>query len=987
MAPRRTPRRSSRLNPLNIRPARSARSLPRSATKFKNGPPLKGWQKIKLLNPFRKRTEPFKWSWKKFFIWSGAVAAVLLVIIAALFAFYVRDLPNPRQLTEQPAVESTKILDRNGKQLYNFFGEENRTLVTSDQISPLVKEATVSLEDANFYNHPGIDLKGLARAVICRLPICSGRVGGGGSTITQQYVRNASLVGKEKTTNRKLKEIILAIEVEQIYSKEEILTGYLNEIPYGANAYGIEAASQTYFKKSAKDLTLSEAATLAAIPQQPTFYSPYGNNLDALFARKDFVLDRMVKAGYITSDQAEAAKKDVPNADTPTFAARTDLVAPHFVFYVRQQLINFLDEDPKTAEVKLDQAGFTVTTSLDLETQQLAEGILADMGPNVVSKYQASNASITAVDPNTGEVLAMVGSIDYNNSKSGNTNFATADLQPGSSFKPFVYATAFDKDHKMFPASTLYDVPTDFGNYKPNNYSNNFSGAISVRNALDRSLNIPAVKTLKLAGIKESIDTAHRLGISTLNEDPNTYGLSLVLGSGEVKPVDMASAYGSFATGGMHHPLRPILKIERDGQVIKDYTTVEPTKAIEPEVAYEIANILSDNNARAPVFGLKNNLTLPDRPVAAKSGTTQSNRDGWTVGFTPQIAVAVWVGNNEPNKTMVKGADGSIVAAPIWNRFMREYLKGKPVAEFTRPDTIKDFTVDRLSGKIPTDQSPPDQRISDIFAPWQIPTTFDDVHTKVNIDSVTGKLATDLTPPEDIIVQYFCHIHSEQPDNPNWEGPVQAWAAANGCSGSPPTDKDDVHTNDNKPTISITSPAKGASVTGTFSITTSPGGPRTITSVEFFVNNVSVGTATSSPWSWSYDANSLPDGTSTIEATVKNDLGLTASDQITVTKGGSVAPGPVTHVITTDGSVATQKPIRVSWQNPSDVGITEVTIIRQTGPGNPVQYHKATSTGIQDVYDIPITGLGVGNYTFSIFVKNSAGQSGPPVTFTGHVGP
>jgi penicillin-binding protein 1C len=987
MAVQKKPRRPSRVNPLNLRSTPVARTLPKSANRL-SGIKTKGPKLVwyKRLNPFKKRTEPFKWSWKKFFIWSGAIAAVLLVIIAALFAFYVRDLPNPRQLSERPVVESTKILDRNGKQLYNFFGEENRTQIKSDQISVFTKQATVALEDANFYTHPGIDIKGIARAVICRLPICGGRVSGGGSTITQQYVRNAALVSKAQTANRKLKEIILAVEVEQIYSKDEILTGYLNEIPYGANAYGIEAAAQTYFKKSAKDLTLSEAATLAAIPQQPTYYSPYGNNLDNLFTRKDFVLDRMVKSGFINADQAAAAKKANPSKEDPTFAPRTDLVAPHFVFFVRQQLINFLGEDPKTAEVKLDQAGFTVTTSLDMDTQSLAEGILKDMGPNVVSKYQASNAAITAVDPNNGEVLAMVGSIDYNNSKSGNTNFATANLQPGSSFKPFVYATQFDKDHKSFPAAITYDLPTDFGNYKPSNYNGQFSGPITNRNALDRSLNIPAVKNLYLAGIKNSIDTAHRMGITTLNADPGTYGLSLVLGAGEVRPVDMANAYGTFANGGTAHPLRPILKIERGGQIIKDYTTDTSTKALEPEVAYEMDNILSDNSARAPVFGTKNNLTLPDRPVSAKSGTTQSNRDGWTVGFTPQISVAVWVGNNEANKTMVKGADGSIVAAPIWNRFMREYLSGKPVVNFTRPDTITDFTVDRLSGKIPTDQSPPDQRITDIFAPWQIPTTFDDVHIKVNIDSASGKLATDLTPAENVVVQYFCKIHSEVPDNPNWESPVQGWASTNGCTSSPPTTSDDVHAASNKPTIMIVSPTNGASASGPFTIVANVGGPRPITSVQFFVNNVAVGTVTSSPWDFPYDAASLPDGSSTIEATAKNDLGLTATSQITLNKGAPAAPGPVTSVAAINGRFSTQVPIHVSWQNPA-TPITEVYITRQSGPGSPVIYHKTTTAGNQDFYDIPVTGLPIGPYTFTIYVKNSSGQTSSPVTFTSRVDP
>jgi membrane peptidoglycan carboxypeptidase len=456
------------------------------------------------------------------------------------------------------------------------------------------------------------------------------------------------------------------------------------------------------------------------------------------------------------------------------------------VFFVRQQLIDFIGGDPTDAEKKLDQEGYVVKTSLDLEAQGLAESVMQDMGPSTVKKYGASNAALTAVDPKTGEVLAMVGSIDYEDSKSGNTNYANALLQPGSSFKPFVYATTFDKVHKKSPASIFFDLQTDFGNYVPQNYDGRFRGPVTIRNSLAQSLNIPAVKALENTGIKDAIGTATRLGISSLT-NTDAYGLSLVLGAGEVRPVEMANAYAGFANGGKHNNLRPILTIEKDGKMVKDFRTDEPTQALEPEVAYQITSILSDNNARTPVFGARNNLTLSDRPVAAKSGTTNSNRDAWTVGFTPQISVAVWVGNNEANKTMVKGADGSIVAAPIWKRYMQEYLKGKPIEQFTRPEGLKDVTIDMLSGKLPTDQSPSDQRITDMFAEWQIPTDFDDVHTKVKIDRVTGKLATDITPPEDIEELVYFYVHSEHPDNPNWEGPVQAWAAANGGNSRPPT--------------------------------------------------------------------------------------------------------------------------------------------------------------------------------------------------------
>lgn len=920
-------KRTNRLkNPLNLKHTSSSRRsrLPKSShvvsTRLpKPAKPLTFWQKI---NPLRKRR--FNFTWRKFLIGLGIAFAVFILMVTGVFAYYVRDLPNPRKVQERPIAQSTKILDRNGKNLYNIHGEENRTIVKGDQISDYLKKATVAMEDASFYEHHGFAVKGLTRAVVCR--VTHNCVAGGGSTITQQYVKN-SVLTDEYSLNRKLKELILAIEIEQTYSKEEILVGYLNEIPYGSNAYGVEMAAQTFFGKPAKDLNLSESAVLAALINRPTYLSPYGNHLDELFARKNLVLERMVRVGYITQEEADKAKSEAPSLDSPNFKNQQDLLAPHFVFYVRERLIEILGGDPREAEQELDQAGFVVTTSIDLPTQQMAEKILAEMGPEAVKKYHATNAALSAVDPKTGEILAMVGSIDYENSRSGNTNFANALLQPGSSFKPIVYATAFGPNYRYSPASITYDLQTDFGKYKPNNYDGKFRGPITNRQALAGSLNIPAVKNLYLAGIKESIDTAKAMGITTLNRPINEYGLSLVLGSGEVRPVEMASAYATFANGGMHNPLRPILKIEKDGQIFKDYTKTEAAKAIEPEVAYQISSILSDNNARSYIFGTKNNLVLADRPVAAKSGTTENNRDAWTIGYTPSIATAVWVGNNEPNKTMTKGADGSYVAAPIWNRFMREYLKDKPVDQFPRPGTIKELAVDRLSGKLPSDQSPQDQLITDIFAPWQIPKDKDDVHVKVKIDKVSGKLATDLTPPDQVEERLYFNIHSEVPDNPNWENPVQEWAKANGGGIVPPTEKDDVHTEEGRPTLSFISPVNGSSVSGRFKIEVSPGGIHPISSAEFFLNNVSIGTRSEAPWSVEYNSDSLPPGSQIIQVTVTNSIGMVKSDQISVTTAKDTSPpGNVISPSATDGSKLFSRPIRLSWINPSNSDLVSVNI-------------------------------------------------------------
>lgn len=929
MKPRR--RRSSRFgNPLGL--SKTPVKLPKSRVSTTKIPasnlPTFNRRRRDLFrfNPFRK---PF--SWKRVGIWAAATVGVFFLMVTSVFAYYVRELPNPHKIETRAVAQSTKILDRNRKELFNIHGEENRTLVNGDQISEYSKKATIAIEDANFYDHHGFSVRGVARAVWCR--VRRNCVAGGGSTITQQYIKNALLKDPSQTLDRKLKELILSIEIEQIYSKDEILTGYLNEIPYGGNAYGIEAAAQTYFNKHAKDLTLSEAATLAAIPQAPTYYSPYGNHLDRLFVRKNYILDRMVKVGSITKAQAEEAKTATPNLESPVFA-QPNLKAPHFVFYVREKLIDLIDSDPQTAEQKLDRGGYTVTTSLDLETQEMAQAIVADMGPNLIKKYHASNAALVAVDPKSGEVIAMVGSISYTDSKSGNTNFANALLQPGSSFKPFVYASTFGPEIKRHPGSITYDLQTDFGNYTPHNYDFKFRGPITNRNALAQSLNIPAVKNLYIAGIGNSIDTAKKLGITTLTKNPNDYGLSLVLGSGEVRPVEMASAYGTFANGGMHQELRPIMKIEQNGKVIKDFTKNTATKAIEPEVAWQVSSILSDNGARTPVFGSRNSLTLPDRPVAAKTGTTNNNRDAWTVGYTPQISVAVWVGNNEAKQTMTSGADGSYVAAPIWNRFMREYLKGKPVEEFKRPESMKEVAIDMLSGKLPGDQSPPDQRVTEWMAPWQIPTEPDDVHVKVKIDKSTGKLATDLTPADQIEERYYFSVHSEEPNLPNWEEPVQAWAREHGAGQAPPSEKDDLHTATNQPTLTFNSPSDNGTVSGSFLISVQAGGNYPITKVEFNINGTSVGSRTEAPWNITYTSDNLPAGTSVIQAKATNSLGLTSTAQISVGKGATVdttPPGPVSSLQKTDGSRC--KPIRLTWINPSNSDLTHVVIYSSNSPG------------------------------------------------------
>jgi membrane peptidoglycan carboxypeptidase len=937
----------------------AANPLPVGNKKVKNKGPILGPRRWYW--PFHRR---IRITWKGIGLVFLGMLAVISVGIAALFFTFSKDLPNPRELAVREQEQSTKIVDRNGTLIYSFYGDKNRTLLKPEEVGDNLKNAVLATEDANFFNHPGFDVRGLGRAVFCRLYPNCGRVAGGGSTITQQYVKN-TLVGDDQSIRRKLQELILALEIEQVYSKEEILTGYMNEIPMGGSIYGMNEAARTYFGKSTKELTIREAAVLASMIQQPTVFSPYGSNTARLFNRTDYVIGRMQSLGMITEEQEKEALAAGPSTENPTFAKRNDLTAPHFVFYVRQKLIEFIGGDPQIAERTLDKAGYTVMTSLDLPTQQLGEGIMKELGTKAVAQWDASNAALTAVDPKSGEILAMVGSIDYADSKSGNTNFSNALLQPGSSIKPVVYATAFDKENKKSPASITYDLETDFGQYKPKNYDGKFRGPVTNRSALAQSLNIPAVKNLGVTGISNSVKTAERLGITTYTGDPNVYGLSLALGSGEVRQTELVNAYAAFGNEGKHFALRPILSITKGNQMVRDFRTDQPTQAVEPEIAYQISSILSDNAARAPIFGTRSALTLADRPVAAKSGSTNDNRDAWVVGYTPQIAVGVWVGNNEANKTMRRGADGSVVAGPMWQRFMREWLTGRAVENFVRPATIKDFTVDRLSGKIPTDQSPENERITDIFAPWQIPTATDDVHVKVRVDKVTGKLVSDLTPAENIEDRIYIKVQSEQPNNPAWEGPVQAWAAANGWSGTPPTEKDDVYTEGNRPTLSIVSPTPNMAVGSTLTIEANPGGTRPITKVEFFVDNVSVGTRTEAPWKIDYGATALSSGSHVVEVRATNNLGLTRNESVTVIKGTATI-GPIGPATSISAQLFGVRSVRLFWTNPSDADVSVANIYQSSGAGvlGPLVRSIPVSSGIRSSVDL--LNLSSGTYWLTI---------------------
>lgn len=691
--------------------------------------------------------------WKRAFLVVAALGIIGFVFLGALLAYYSFNLPDPRFLMERDPVESTKIYDRNGKLLYEVHGEVKRTLVELDQIPQFVKDATIAIEDKDFYSHGGVDFTGIIRSVFVNLR--SGSLSQGGSTITQQFVRNAVLT-REKTFTRKIKEIAMSLQLERKYSKDEILKLYLNEIPYGSNAYGIYAASQTFFAKEPKDLTLTEAAYLAAMPQAPTFYSPYGLHRKDLDDRADTVLQLMFDQGYITKDQRNLAQ----NEKVEFKKIGNSILAPHFVMYIQDILAK------NYGEVSLQEGGLKVTTTLDYDLQVKAEEAVQTTVAENEKKYNVTNGGLVAINPQNGQILAMVGSRDYfNEEHDGAVNVTLQPLQPGSSFKPYVYAAAFKEG--MSPATMIMDVETNFGEfggeqYIPHNYDEKTRGPVSIRTALQGSLNIPAVKVLMLTGIEDSIRTAESMGITTL-KDRSRFGPSIVLGGAEVKLLEHTAAYGVFATNGVKHETVPILKVEdRSGKVLEEWQESRGREVLNPQIAYQITNVLSDNDARAYIFGRNSKLTLPGRPVATKTGTTQKYKDAWTIGYTPSLVAGVWMGNNDATP-MTGGASGSLTAAAVWNEFMQKALEGKPVEQFARPEGLVDMDVDSVSGKLPTSLTPSTKK--EIFSSFNIPKQDDDLHVLATYNGET---------------KVYAVFHSEQPDNPAWENPVRAWALANG---------------------------------------------------------------------------------------------------------------------------------------------------------------------------------------------------------------
>ncbi|RJR30643.1 penicillin-binding protein [Candidatus Parcubacteria bacterium] len=783
----------------------------------------------------KKDSEDRKIHWFLKTVFTLLVGGLLLFSVATIgvLIWASKNLPNPDRIIQRDIALSTKIYDRTGKTvLYEIHGEEKRSLVNLNDIPDYMINATLTAEDRQFFEHKGFKLTSIIRAFI--VDLTKGSKEQGASTLTQQLVKNAVL-SPEKTYTRKIKEIILAYQIERKFTKEEILKMYFNEIPYGSTAYGVAAAAQSYFGKTPKDLTLGEAAVLTAMTKAPSYYSPYGTHQDELFARQRIILDGMVAEKFITAEEAETAK----NEKIEFNKKQENIIAPHFVMYVKEYLAK------KYGERAVEQGGLKVITTLDLYKQDIAEEAVKN-GMEKVVNYGGSNAALVALDPKNGQILAMVGSKDfYDQEIDGQVNVTIRPRQPGSSFKPIVYTAAFIKGYT--PDTVLFDVNTSFKteigkDYEPKNYDLKQHGPVTIRKALAGSLNIPAVKAIYLAGIDKVLDLANMLGYSTLG-DRSRFGLSLVLGGGEVKLLEHTNAYASFAREGEWHPTAAILEVQdKEGNALEEWQKKEK-KIIETQVARQINDILSDNESRTFIFGANNFLHFDNRPVAAKTGTTNDYRDAWTLGYTPSLAAGVWAGNND-NTEMKRGADGSVIAAPIWNEFMKRVLGDTTAEEFKKPDEIKTgkpVLDGQIQGKV-----------------------------TVKIDKVSGLLATEFTPKELIVEKTFTQAHNilhyvdkenprgEAPADPasdwqyqNWEEAVRNWAGANNLTVEDlPTEYDNIHLPEYQPEIRIVNPGSGSKITSrNIDIEIVASAAKGVSKVEYYIENSLIGVSLSSPFS------------------------------------------------------------------------------------------------------------------------------------------
>jgi len=709
---------------------------------------------------------------------------IFLLISALSFAFYAKDLPRPDKIVRREGF-STKIYDRNGELLYDIFANQRRTPVDLIEVPQHLRNATIAIEDKNFYKHGGFDPTGIFRAIY---NIAIHHRLQGGSTLTQQLVKNV-LLTSQRTITRKLKEFILAVQIENRYSKDQILQMYLNEAPYGGTAWGVEAAAETYFGKKVSELNLVESAILAGLPQRPSVYSPFSDDKKAYIGRTAQVLRRMREDGYITRSQEEETVKQL---DKVEFAAEgVSFKAPHFVMYVKKQL------EDRYGQQLVEQGGLRVTTTLDLKIQEEAQKAVTEEVKKVEGLHITNGAAIV-LDPQKGEILAMVGSKDYNDPNyDGKVNVTLSLRQPGSAIKPVTYLTALKKG---YTASTLLmDTPTTFPggvglpDYKPVNYDGKFHGPLQVRYALGNSINMPAVKMLAMVGLKEMLETAYSLGLSTLEptiDNLKRLGLSVTLGGGEVRLLELAQAYSAFANGGLRVEPAAILKVtDKDGRILEEKKDVPGKRVITSEQAFVISHILSDNSARLITFGERSALVVPGRTIAVKTGTTNDKRDNWTIGWTPQVVAGVWVGNND-NSSMKEVSSGVSGAAPIWRRVINAALTDKANVGFTVSEGIVTAEVDQISGFRAHDGYP--SRI-EYFIKGTEPTGEDPVHTKLKLCRGQEKLATaaQVARGEYEEKEYFVFKEDDpiSSDTNRWQQGIDEWLAGQSDSRyHPPSD-------------------------------------------------------------------------------------------------------------------------------------------------------------------------------------------------------
>ncbi len=814
---------------------------------------VRKWTRKKIRTGWeRLRPRPYMSKFQKTIRVITTTAIVGVLAFAALLFFYtiylLVVLPNPSELRDMNMTESTLIMDREGGLLYAIHGEENReSLEALDEISPWLIDATMAIEDDSFYHHIGIDIPALIKAVLSEFGIGTPR---GGSTITQQFVKNTFL-SPERSYKRKFQEILLSLLVELKFSKDEILLMYLNVIPYGSNAYGIELAADRYFEKDAVDLSLAESAVLASIPKAPTRYSPYGNYRNTVLSfeltedslgdrvitgeedleydeytrgligttfempdgstfyikgRSDLVLDRMEELNMITDDDVEGALADIQAIEFGEY--RDSIEAPHFVLWIKQML------EDKFGSAVVEQGGLKITTTLDPDFQEAAETAIADRKEHNADNYDANNAAMVSVHPQTGQILAMVGSADYFDDEiDGQVNMITGLRQPGSSFKPFVYALAFLNQYT--PATVLYDVATNIGGDTPSNYDGEFWGPMTIRHALAQSRNIPAAKAYFLAGQEDEIVPFLKpFGFESIDEEGG-YGWPLALGTAEVTPLELAEGYMVLANGGVHLEPTAILKIENaDGEVLEQWEEkdIEKTEVLDPQAAYLLNDILSD-----PSDNLGPSTRLDTIDNAAKTGTSNKKlssgnilpNNAWLAAYTPSLVTITWAGNAD-GSTMNAYGSGYAAAAPIWKSYISAVLDRLEPTNWNRPTEIKEMAISLASGKLPSDETPSDMIATEIFASYAVPTEIDASYITVLIETITDRLAT-LYSPSDAVEEITYRIHrSFLADRwPNWQTGIDEWAEKEGEDQPPTESAEDIHnssTASSPPDITITSP-------------------------------------------------------------------------------------------------------------------------------------------------------------------------------------